>query len=249
MNPTVSICIFSHNDLPMLKATLLHEMKWVDQVCILDMASTDGTSEFCHAWLRPGIDRYHRRETNTCPSLGFDEAKNAVGKMANCDWVLHAGADTIMDWKQAHNIKPVLANAAGDILSIETINILPFEDCSPHKVELAVSRMPHEKKDRHRLFIRRSSGIQHRGYIHEEPYRGETNCEGEAVFTALRRYHFEGWTNVTQRNRRYAWMLMRAYDNPELQRWTNRYWYDKHCKENEPELRRLAEEYERLEKR
>lgn len=245
MNPTVSLCVFTFNDLPLLKATLLHEMKWVDQVCILDMASTDETSEFCHAWLRPGIDRYHRRDTNTCPTLGFAEAKNAVSDMASGDWLLHSGSNTVMDWKQAHNIKTVLAHAQGDVLSVETINILPFKECAAHQMEAAVSKMRHDKMERHRLFIRRGSGIRHQGYIHEEPYRGEVNCAGEAVYTALRRYHFEGWGDRHARAMRNSWMLVRALDNPELQKWTNRWWFDTYCKQNEVELRRMAAEYEK----
>ncbi len=243
MNPTVSLCLFVHNDLPMLKATLLHEVRWVDQICILDMASTDGTGEFCHAWLRPGIDVYHRRERNTCPELGFDEAKNTVLDMATSDWVLEAGADTVMDWKQTASIKTILNRTERDILSINTINVLPFGNCHPSDIERATAQSPHNA-ERHRAFIRRTSGIRYRGYIHEEPYRGAINCFEEAELTVLRRYHFHGWGNDHMRGIRYGWMLWRAYHQPELQQWTNPWWYKQHVANNEAQIRNQAALYE-----
>jgi len=244
MNPTVSLCIFVHDDLPMLKATLLHESRWVDQVCILDMASTDGTAEFCHAWLRPGIDVYHRRQTNTCPEQGFAEAKNAVMAMATADWVLEAGADTVMDWKQTSNIKDVLARTTRDLLSVVTININPFDNCDPSNIELAVAGGRIVSQDRHRVFVRRGSGIEYKGYIHEEPYRGDVNAVGEAQHSVLQRYHFHGWGNDHLRKLRYGWMLNRAMTNPELQKYTNRWWYDVYCVEHAEEIKKWAMEYE-----
>lgn len=244
MNPTISLCIFSHNDLPMLKATLLHESRWVDQICILDMASTDGTGEFCHAWLRPGIDVYHRRETNTCPTLGFAEAKNAAMYMATSDWVLEAGADTVMDWHQTVHVRSILQRTQRDILSLTTRGVAPYKDCNPALIEEAVAQGKFAGSGRHRVFIRRGCGIEYKGYIHEEPYRGEVNCVGEAEMTTLQRYHFHGWGNDQLRKLRYGWMLNRAMQNPELQRWTNRWWYDIYCPEHADEIKQWSEEYE-----
>lgn len=244
MKPTVSLCVFSHNDLPMLKATLLHEIKWVDQICLLDMASDDGTSEFAHAFLRPGIDVYVRRDKNTCAELGFAEAKNAVASMASCDWILINGADTVMDWKQSHNIKDVLARANGDILSIDTVNVKPYKDVLPHQIELAAVYGDIQSVEKHRVFVRRSSGIKSRGYIHEEPYRGEVNCHKEAEDTVLRRYHFHGWGNDELRQLRYSWMIYNAIKNPELQRYTNRWWYDVYYNQNKALIHERAVEYE-----
>lgn len=244
MKPTVSLCIFTHNDLPMLKATLLQESRWVDQVCILDMASTDGTAEFCHSWLRPGVDVYHRRQSNTCPDLGFAEAKNAAMSMATCDWVLEAGADTVMDWKQAPFIKDVLARTSRDILSVVTRNVPPFKECLPSQMEAAVALGQFIGEDRHRVFVRRGSGIEYKGYIHEEPYRGEVNCVGEAEHTVLQRYHFHGWGNDQLRKLRYGWMLNRAMKEPELQKYTNRWWYRIYCLDHAEEIAQWAAEYE-----
>jgi len=245
MNPTVSLAIFTHNDLPMLKATLLHEQRWVDQVCILDMASADGTQEFCEAWLRPGVDVYRRRDTNTCPDLGFSEAKNAVMDMATSDWVLCAGADTIMDWRQAPNIKRVLAEVKADALSINTVSILPFKECQPHQIEEAVARKNFGKDGRHRCFVRRGSGIVFKGYIHEEPFRGEVNVFGEAQLTQLSRFHLHGWGNDNLRSWRYGWMLLRAWQRePALQAYTNEWWYKEYCPQNADLLKRQSEAYE-----
>lgn len=243
--PTVSLCVFVHNDLPMLKATLLHEAKWVDQICIMDMASDDGTREFCELYLRQGRDIYQRRESNTCPELGFAEAKNAVAALASMDWVYCSGADTLMDPAHARNIKWVLNQSRADVLSIQTTNLNPYQECQPHQLEAAIAHAQ-AGTSRHRVFVRRDCGIDYKGYIHEEPYRGEVNTFGEAALTPLRRFHTHGWGNDELRTNRYGWMLLRAWQRePALQKYTNRWWYDEYCPQHKTLLHQQSEAYER----
>lgn len=249
MKPTVALCLFVHNDLPILKATLLHEIKWADQICILDMASSDGLAEFCQAWLRPGIDKYAVRTCNTVPDLGFAEARNACVEMATTDWVLSGSADTVMDWAQHGSIHKSITLEGVDVLYVDTVNKEQFLNEPPSMIEFGVKNTPTTGVDTHRILIRRNSNVRWKGYIHEELYRGEVNCAGEAKTSGLRRFHFPNWGDSKERRhvimRRYMWMLHRAKHNPELQCYTNAYWYNEWYAKNQETVERLAAEYER----
>ncbi len=242
MSPTISWCVFTHNDLPILKATLLHAVCWVDQICILDLGSTDGTESFCKAFLR-NQDRYERRDTNTVPALGFDEARRAVSALATSNWIMTGGANTVLDWSQRDKVRPILSKIRRDVVALETVNIGRYQNASPSLIEEAVTKGTVLSRDRHRVICRRGSGVLHRGYLHEELYRGESNTFSEAVSSPLRRFHFQGWGNDPLRQQRYAWMFCNAIDHPELQKYTNRWWYDVFYRKNENGLRANAAAY------
>jgi glycosyltransferase involved in cell wall biosynthesis len=210
------------------------------------MASTDGTREFCEAWLRPG-DVYHRRETNTCPTLGFGEARTAAAALATCDWIFSTDADNVA-WTNREGVRHELKRAKGDVLSIWTLEIHNRKKWGSHQIEAAILdaiKSGPVEKTLHRGFVRRGSGIDWKGYIHEEPYRGEVNCAVETIQTDLMRYHLSGWMHNELRLMRYYWMFNRALENPELQKYTNAWWYDVFCKEHLSEIKRLAAEYEK----
>lgn len=243
MRPTISLCLFVHNDLVMLRQTLMHQVKWADEICVLDMASRDGTGEFCRTWLRPG-DRYLYREENTCARWGFAEARNAVNRLATCDWVYSTDADQLVDWESAKRVYEVVERANGDVIALWGEDILKSHKYEAHQIEEAARALPRRTKESRRELFRRNSGVEYRGYLHEELYRGEVNCAGEAQQSELKRIHFSGWCNNDLRVKRYYWMMFRALKEPELQKWTNSWWYDTFCVEQASEIQRLAGEYE-----
>lgn len=248
MIPTdsLSLCYFVHNELPFLRTTLLYELKWADQVCILDMGSTDGTLEFCLAALRPQ-DVYARRSTNTIPAMGFAEARNAVSRLASCEWVIFSDADRIFDWNQSKSIKARLSMCRKDCLSIETWNIpKSATDNHPNQVERAVAMGNVTSVENHRTIMRNGSGIHYQGYIHEEMYLGDVNCFAMAEPSGLRQFHFGHWQNDEKRQLRYAWMLREAMRVPALQKGTNEHWYKVYYPSKREDLERMAEQYEKL---
>lgn len=249
MIPTdsLSVCYFTHNELPFLRATLLYEFKWADQVCIIDMGSTDGTLEFCTAALRPQ-DVYVRRETNTIPKMGFAEARNAVGRLASCEWIIFSDADRIFDWNQAQGIKTRLSMCRKDVMSIETWNIpTPTgKETDPNLIERAVANGKITSVENHRTIMRRGAGINYVGYMHEEMYLGEINCLDIAEPSGLRQFHFGHWQNDNLRQLRYAWMLRRAMRDPALQRGSNNWWYQTYYPSKREDLERMADQYEKL---
>lgn len=239
---TVTLCYIIHNDLPMLRCTLPYDMRWADQVCILDMGSTDGLADYCLRTLREG-DVYLRRDTNTVAELGFSEARNACSELATSDWVVHHNANMLLDWDDALEVKGLLDSATSDVLSVRTENLTNLGN--RWDLERVIHESKSSKIERHRAFFRRGVGIDYKGYIHEELYRGEVNMYGQSENVPLVRYHFEGSGNHPLRSRRYNWMLLRAYaKEPALQKYTNEWWYQTYCKQNEPLLREGAAAYE-----
>ena len=223
----------------MLRTTLIHQIQWADQICILDLGSKDGTQSFCRSVLRPQ-DVYIRREKNTIPTLGFSEAMNAIMAVASMDWIYVAGASYCLDWKQREMVKPTLASATRDVLDIETQHI-PITTTVHQIEEITETELP-TRVERHRVFVRRGSGIVYKGYIHEELFLGETNVVEMADVVPLRRFHF---SKVAQRQTKQAYMIIRAYHNPELQAYTNKWWYTVFVPENFEYLTQLASECEK----
>lgn len=246
----VSVCYFVHNDLAALRTVLPYEMRWADEICVLDMASTDGTKEFCEAFLRPQ-DKYQRRDENTCPILGFGEARTAAAMMATGDWVLTSDADIVMHWQQADLIKRVLERSTVDVLSVAIAEVRPpLEGKTPMtNIEQVFDRMPRPfRPGNHRVLLRNGVGIDFKGYIHEEPFRGEVNCYAESRPSGLMRLHFHNWVDNPMRGMRYSWMLLRAAKNPELQKYTNRWWYDEYVPKHREHIEHQAAQYEELNK-
>lgn len=244
--PTIALVMPVCNDLRWLRTTLPYEMRWADQVCILDMGSTDGTREYCRMFLREN-DRYMRRETNTCPELGFDEANNAAASMALTDWIYFGAADECIRPTQWDVVQKELAAAEGfDSLKVDRHNLSSSQGFNPAAWEHQFDIGNHEVETENLVrIIRRGVGIMMRGYIHEEPFKGETSCHFTARYSNLGTLHFQSGCDPHLRRMRYSWMFQRAIDNPELQKYTNRWWYDVYCKRPEVDIKGWAEKYEK----
>lgn len=247
MKPSIALVMFVHNDLRWLRATLPYDMRWADQVCILDMGSTDGTREYCRAFLRDN-DRYQRREENTCPELGFDEAKSAAAALALTDWIYHSAADQVLSLGQGELIHKACAEADGkDALTVDCLNLNMPNGNLPEQWESNYHlSAPDVHREHHHRLLRNHKGIQYRGYIHEEPfYPSGEHCATNSKWTPLEMFHFQGCQNAEMRRMRYSWMFRRAMQNPELQKWTNKWWYEVHCARSKDEINEWADKYEK----
>ncbi|HQI45680.1 MAG TPA: hypothetical protein PLC59_06475 [Bacteroidales bacterium] len=243
--PTVSLCMFIHNEMHILPHMLFYEMRWADQVCIIDMASTDGLKEFCESALRPQ-DVYVRRERNTCALLGFAEAKNAAISLSTSDFAYFAGANSVIDWTIAPNIKHILKETTGPVLRINTINVKYSAPECYHTWERDVKEKRFIDTHEHRNFIRKGSGIDIKGYIHEEPHLGEENARNIAEPVPIVRYHFNHPFTRYARQLRYSWMFRRLRNTPSLQKYTHSWWWTEYYDQNRQRIEDEANQYEIL---
>jgi len=239
-SPTIALCFPTCNNLPILRSTLIHNMRWADQICVLDMGSTDGTKEFLEAVLRLQ-DRYSRCDSNFIPNDGFSAARAGISALAGTDWIWHGGSNCCLDWTCQQELRTALANAKRDVVAHQTLHVDATDDC----IEVAVKKSG-LRSEWHRQIHRRGVGIEMKGYIHEELYRGDQNCHSEAeAHMEIRQYHFEGRGDDHLRRTRAAWMLRRAMNEPELRKWTNAFWFDRWVPEHQDEIHAMAEEYQR----
>jgi hypothetical protein len=237
---TISLGYFTQDCLPFVKMTLSKGLLWANRICILDMGSTDGTEEYCKSVLRPQ-DVYKRRFRNTIPTLGFDEAHNYLMGMADCSWAYVSGINMCLDWRQASLIRETISSTDKNVLEIETYHIptppdgIDWFDKMDELMEVKPTSI-----ERHRNIIRRDTGIEFKGYEHEEPFFGEINAAFIAEKTNIRRFHYGNWLYSERKKMRDAWMLSRAMRVPEMKKYTNAWWYDTYYPQHEEELKDYA---------
>jgi glycosyltransferase involved in cell wall biosynthesis len=248
--PTVAVCMFTRNHADWLRIAIKSALRWANQICVLDMGSTDDTQAICDTLLRQG-DSYGYRPTNTVPELGFAEAANAAMSMATTDWALVSGDNALV--KPAHEelVRVALVDVPSDVLVASTLTIhigLGFASPDPRRFEeyisLAVTSAALQTTvERHRNLIRPRRGIEFRGYIHEEPYCGEENAPA-GVHLGIVRYHASGWEAGGLHDWRHAWMIRNAMRNPKLRQYTNAWWYDVWYVANKDMVNYLATRYD-----
>lgn len=245
ITPTVSYCLLANNDLRWLRVTIPYAMKWADQICLLDMASTDGTKEYCEMMFRPQ-DRYMRSEVNMCPSKGFGACDNMVVAMADKQWICFMAADTMFLPEVAVRVKDVIAASREPVLASLTRNLKQVPGVTHENVEVLLRNGAFEDHPEHHCRIYdRSVGAEWRGYIHEELFVGEVNAFNNcAQVVDLPRVHFGDWLNSEIRSLRYSWMIREAIRKPELQQWTNAWWFHKYYPEHKEFVDKQAMAYE-----
>lgn len=239
----IAVALFTYNDLPLLRATLFHHFTWADQVCVLDMASTDGTYEFCQKFLRSG-DVYLRRAENTVPQLGADEAINALLKMPTAPWIALDGANYMFNPAQGPALKAALQSAQCPCYKIKTKHFMPPADSASMPIERAFTTPPFAD-EYHVWAVRRDMNFESRGYVHSELYLNGQNCHMIAGTLPFERFHFQDWHNATLRRLRGAYMLWRGFNDRALQAHTNSWWYTTFVPNNLSQIERDAAAYEK----
>jgi glycosyltransferase involved in cell wall biosynthesis len=232
------------DELPFLIKNLPLIRKWATQIVVIDTGSIDGSVDYLMNELTD-LDELIISDKQAVPYSGFSWARNIAAMAANCEWIHTLDADETLQFDQYEVIHDVLRNSKSDVVGITTVTFDRNIECGDTEWEqIAAQCSKHE--DRHRRIYRANRGISWKGYIHEELYRGEQNCFGIHQDSPLRHLHFSafrGWADPQVKSRRYAWMLLRAYRNPDLRKYTNAWWYTSYVPENLERLEVLAQEY------
>lgn len=142
--PRISLCMIVRNEEQHLDRCLTSVKAVVDEICIVDTGSTDGTVR---------IAENHGAKLTSRPwDDDFSAARNASLEMASGDWVLHLDADEELSEK-AINMIPALVQRPGT-----GAYILPVDSYVPSGISRAYCL---------RLF-QRDPRAQYRGRIHED---------------------------------------------------------------------------------
>lgn len=220
---TISYCLLANNDLPWLRVTIPYALKWADQICIMDMGSTDGTREFLKMILRP-CDVVVFLDENIAPREGFAACVNTVCDIATCDWILRMDPDMMVRPCDVDKLRASTEPGCPFSFNLSDSAVLTQEKwmfatgATPERMEWAMAHLPLPMIEQpHVLLYRRDAGLKWRGYLHEALHRGDTNCFDYAQRIPVRVWHFSNWHQNELRAYTYHWMISQMMKRPELQ--------------------------------
>lgn len=245
----ISVCMVVQDDLPFLEQAIQAANQYADEIVVLDNGSVDGTWEFLTSLSDPHVlgDKIKSVRSYRYDVLkhGFSYMKNLAVQIATGDWIHSLDADECLSADQRPLIRAWLERCTRQVVSIRTVTF--YGDVISTDFT-ALSRLK-STETRHRRIYRRDAGIEWKGYLHEELFHGDTNCVGMAENSHLAHWHFTNfrtWQNPRLKAMRYAWMLTRASKDPELQKWTNGWWYKTYVQQNREALAADAAEFQQI---
>lgn len=101
MNDTLSLCMMVRNGAGTIFQALLSARPYVDEICVLDTGSTDGTQDIVREWADRLVEEVRE-------PFHFAEARNASVEMARCRYVLILDADEYLeasaDWSRMREL-------------------------------------------------------------------------------------------------------------------------------------------------
>jgi glycosyltransferase involved in cell wall biosynthesis len=125
---------------------------WVDELLVIDMASSDGTAEISEA-LGARVLQH--------PPIPFVEPARAFAvAQASGEWVFLLDPDEVVPWELAQTLVEVARSGTVDVVNIPTLNYM-----------LGLAMLTggwHPEQQRHRRFFRRSA-LEFHDQIHSQP--------------------------------------------------------------------------------
>jgi hypothetical protein len=231
----VTVCMIVFNEEEFLPTTLKFLAAHFRSFVIGDMGSSDRSLECVEQVLgeKAIVVSYPRQKFL---EEGYSGARNFCAGFAKSAWILTVDADEVL-----------MSGVREDGVSL---------DCPSDKVAMAQVEIHNLKRPDSRIPVRQTSstvtprrlyrrdpGVSWSGYIHEE-LRGVSGKVGKSSLVFDHFSQFKSDARVQEKRQMYFWMLMRAYEDPLLQRGTNRYWYEKFVPENLEAIRAGAKNFD-----
>jgi len=146
----ISACIIAKNEAEHLPATLDHFNDLVDEFCVLDTGSTDGTLDITHPKLRIMKSPTLFREQRYPDDFDFAAARNEASDMATGEWIFRPDAEYRMAANNAGMLRDYIASE--DAKKYDAI------ECMVSSGQETVPQC---------LFFRRSRGFRFVNPVHE----------------------------------------------------------------------------------
>ncbi len=201
---------------------------------ILDMESDDRTKSIIYQKLGSKVKLidYPRK---ALVENGFAEARNVCATFSTREWLLFVDADEILKGGVEDGYVSIKKKGKNkNLFFVQRENLVFDKQGEPIDVR---------SSERHLRLYRPSFTLRWDGYIHEEIFCDGRYGSEDAGESGLSFDHYSDLkvnSPTDQKDSLYAYMLMRAFEQPALQRGTNRYWYDKFVPENKDWLAEKA---------
>ncbi|MGQ3683434.1 MAG: tetratricopeptide repeat-containing glycosyltransferase family 2 protein [Candidatus Loosdrechtia sp.] len=169
-SPTLSLCMIVKDEENNLPKCLDSVVNFVDEIIIVDTGSTDRTVEIAESY---GAKVFHHPWEGS-----FSKARNYSLKYATCDWILIMDADEEIKKEDAHKLREVIKDPAGQKTAEEAgVILIPVFSETSNGKDLSIANSE-------RLF-RNHLGIHYEGIVHNDlKYSCPTRKEN------IRLYHY-----------------------------------------------------------
>lgn len=243
MTVEIAAVVLAFNEVEMLSLTLPAIKAVVDQVIIVDMGSTDGSGDL-YADLLSGKDHVARYDQANLSQFGFAHARNHGARFTAAPWLFSIDSDEWIDPAQAPLLRREIAAAECDVFHVHRRNYAS-EPGARIDIERLRANGPFEEETQRRIYRNRHD-IRWEGLIHEEICDRDGNTWQRAGRSALVLHHlaqFKSRPLGEEKNRLYAYMVLRAALVPGYRYGTNPFWHSTFIRENLEYLIRQANAY------
>ncbi|TGX48695.1 glycosyltransferase [Sphingomonas gei] len=232
MTIQIAAIVLAFNEAKMLSLTLPAIKALVDQVIVVDMGSTDGSASL-YARLLSGNDQVVSYAQCNLSQFGFAHARNHGAKFTTAPWLFSIDSDEWIDPGQAFALRREIAAERCDVLHVLRRNYAgePGADIEIDQLR-ATGRFEEETQ---RRIYRNRHDVRWEGLIHEEICDRDGNTWQRASRSDLVLHHlaqFKSHSLAEEKNRLYAYMVLRAAIVPGYRYGTNPFWHSTFIREN-----------------
>lgn len=225
MTVEIAAVVLAFNEAEMLALTLPSIKHLVDQVIVVDMGSTDGSADV-YAALLSGDDQVVPYEQRNLSQFGFAHARNHGAKFTTASWVFSIDSDEWIDPAQKPVLRREIAQATCDVFHVHRRNYAGTSG-APIDIEALRQTGAFEAETQRRIYRNRHD-IRWEGLIHEELCDRDGNTWQRAGTSELVLHHLAAFKPLAlgkEKNRLYAYMVLRAVMVPGYRMGTNPFWH------------------------
>lgn len=231
---TLSVNLICYNEIDFISKWYDCVQQYADDIIVCDTGSTDGTLEF----LLDNKIKVLKLSEYDVIEKGYSYIRNIAKLNTNTDYIHCLDCDEYVDEhfrKSIHNILKDIE--ATDILALR-IKTRTYKNNNNEQFDYNKIISNCESYDMNHVRIYKNiDQIKWGGYIHEEIFFNEKNIaltKQHKKIDTLIHHHFTEFRKQELNDRKrikYDYMILNAYHNKSLQKYTNKWWYEVHVKE------------------
>mgnify|MGYP003119720685 CR=1 FL=1 len=231
---TLSVNLISYNEIDFISKWYDCVQQYADDIIVCDTGSTDGTLEF----LLDNKIKVLQCSQYDLLEKGFSYIRNITKSNTNTDYIHYLDCDEYVDEYFRKNIHNILKDIEGTDIQSLRIKTRTYKNNNNEQSDYNSIISNCESYDMNHVRIHKNiDQIKWGGYIHEEIFFNEQNIattKQHKQIDTLIHHHFTEFRKQKLNDTKilkYEYMMLNAYHNKSLQKYTNKWWYEVHVKE------------------